>query len=235
MTDWHTHILPGMDDGARDVETSLAMLRAEYAQGVDTVALTSHFYGDRESVSSFLRRREEAYARLSESIDRLPVEERERLPRLVLGAEVTWVPQILRWGELDPLCYAGSEYLLLEMPFAPWGVQVFRSLYDIMNGTGLTPVIAHLDRYRGTVSKSQMEELFSIGLPVQLSAETFLHFSTRGWAMRLLREGKAHMLISDAHDLNERPVNMGAAMAAVERRSPELLEELAWFTVFEND
>ena len=53
MTDLHTHILPGMDDGAKTVEDSLAMLRMEYDQGVDTVVLTPHFYRDRENPKHF--------------------------------------------------------------------------------------------------------------------------------------------------------------------------------------
>jgi protein subunit release factor B len=54
MTDLHTHILPGMDDGSPDVETSIAMLRMEAEQGVHTVVLTPHFYRDRERPEHFL-------------------------------------------------------------------------------------------------------------------------------------------------------------------------------------
>ena len=57
MTDLHTHILPGMDDGAVSVETSLEMLRMERDQGVDAVVLTPHFYRDRERPEQFLARR----------------------------------------------------------------------------------------------------------------------------------------------------------------------------------
>ena len=60
MTDLHAHILPGMDDGASSVEESLAMLQMEWDQGVDRVALTSHFYSAKEAVSSFLARRDAA-------------------------------------------------------------------------------------------------------------------------------------------------------------------------------
>ena len=88
MTDLHTHILPGMDDGAPDVETSLAMLREEARQGVDTVVLTPHFYRDRERPEHFLARRARAADRLNSAIQALPGEERRAMPRLILGAEV---------------------------------------------------------------------------------------------------------------------------------------------------
>ena len=54
MTDLHTHILPGIDDGAPDMETALHMLEAEDKQGVNTVALTPHFYRSREHIADFL-------------------------------------------------------------------------------------------------------------------------------------------------------------------------------------
>ena len=53
MIDLHTHILPGMDDGAKDTATSLQMLRMERDQGVDTVVLTPHYYRHRESAEDF--------------------------------------------------------------------------------------------------------------------------------------------------------------------------------------
>ena len=55
MIDFHTHILPGMDDGASDAAESLAMLRTSYQQGVDTLFATSHFYADEEDPASFLK------------------------------------------------------------------------------------------------------------------------------------------------------------------------------------
>ena len=56
MTEYHCHILPGIDDGAKDVETSLAMIEMMKAQGVERIVATSHFYAHREkSVAEFLK------------------------------------------------------------------------------------------------------------------------------------------------------------------------------------
>ena len=120
MTDLHTHILHGMDDGSPDVETSLAMLREEARQGVDTVVLTPHFYRDRERPEHFLARRERAADRLNDAILSLPEEERRALPRLVLGAEVAWWPNLADCEELPELCIGRTKNLLVELPFTPW-------------------------------------------------------------------------------------------------------------------
>ena len=97
MTDLHTHILPGMDDGAATVEISLKMLQAEREQGVETVGLTPHFYGERESVEGFLTRRAAAARQLLAAAEQLPPEKQQTLPRSILGAEVLWTPKILSW------------------------------------------------------------------------------------------------------------------------------------------
>ena len=217
MTDLHTHILPGMDDGAPDVETSLAMLREEARQGVDTVVLTPHFYRDRERPEHFLARRARAADRLNSAIQALPGEERRAMPRLILGAEVAWVPNLAYWEELPRLCMGASNYLLLELPFSPWNEGMVNQLYDLLGRTGITPILAHLERYRGGQRRELMEEVVSLGFPVQFSADALLHPLRRGRVLKELREA-GNFLASDCHNLTSRPPNLGKAMEVVRRK-----------------
>ena len=71
MIDFHTHILPGIDDGSRDTEMSLAMLEAEMSQGVNTVVLTPHFYAHRRSIGHFLEKRQHALEKLQQALEKL--------------------------------------------------------------------------------------------------------------------------------------------------------------------
>ena len=64
MIDWHSHILPGMDDGSRNVTESIALLNMQTSQGIRTVIATPHFYANDESVETFLERRRNAYEAL---------------------------------------------------------------------------------------------------------------------------------------------------------------------------
>lgn len=235
MNDLHTHILPGLDDGADTVETSLAMLRQEYAQGVDTVALTPHFYRDREHLSDFLQRREEGFHKLLATIAALSEEKRAALPRLILGAEVTWVPNLAQLPGLEKLCYQDTKFLLLELPFGAWDDMLFRQIYDLMNCRGITPIIAHIDRYWGMQKKERFEALFSLGVPVQLSAEPLLHFTTRGRALRLIKTGKVQMLISDAHNLTDRQPNLGKAFDVLHKKLGVERSDLFDFSLSELD
>ena len=218
MTDLHTHILPGMDDGSRSPEMSLELLRREAAQGVDTVVLTPHYYRERENSGHFLERRAAAMERLEEAIAALPEEEWGKLPRLVLGAEVAWVPNLLDCSRLRELCYTGTDAFLLELPMTPWYDGLFAQLMDLMNATGLTPVIAHIDRYWHSQKPERLRELLSLGLPTQLSAEMLLRFSTRGTALKYLQSGRAQLLMSDCHDPKNRRPNLRDGLAAAEKK-----------------
>lgn len=218
MTDLHTHILPGMDDGAPDAAASLALLRMEAAQGVDYVVLTPHFYRDRESAERFLARREQAMERLQRAIDALPEPERVALPDTALGAETAWVPGLASEPLLPRLALGKSRNLLLELPTAPWTRQMLRELCELPGRTGLTPVLAHLERYLPGQKPRLVEELLELGFPVQLSAAPLLRTLRRAPLLRLLRRGDAQLLASDTHNAASRPPDLAPALAVVRRR-----------------
>lgn len=211
MTDLHTHILPGMDDGAQSVDEAIKMLHLEAEQGIDTVALTPHFYRQNESVSEFLVRRDAAWRELSQAV------QGEKVPSMILGAEVAWMPGMSQWPDLEQLCYQNTKLLLVELPTTPWSGNVFTQLYGIENRRGIMPVIAHVDRHFHTQSRRNLYKLFAMGYPLQVSAEALLKFSTRRKALELLKYSDG-LLISDCHNLGARTPKLGAAMAVVEKK-----------------
>jgi len=99
MIDFHSHILPGMDDGPETLEQSLAMLRDSFLQGTDLMVSTSHFYGGEEYPREFLRRRTAAVRQLKNAM----LLSTEVYPRVVLGAEVLFFPGISEAEEIPLL------------------------------------------------------------------------------------------------------------------------------------
>lgn len=217
MTDLHTHILPGIDDGAAEVEDSLAMLELQRSQGVDTVVLTPHFYSDREEIDSFLLRRGRAMAQLESAIA-ARAEEQPPLPRLLLGAEVAWRSDLIEMERLGELCIEGTRNLLLELPFTPWNAAMIDRLYDMIGRTGITPIIAHLERYLNIQPKTLVREVLRLGAPVQVSAGILMHPLQRSGAMKLLKSGRANLLASDCHDCLRRPPDLAAGMEIVRKK-----------------
>lgn len=211
MTDLHTHILPGMDDGAQSVEEAVEMLRLQVQQGVDTVALTPHFYPERENIADFLARRESARLKLLKAL------QGQQCPKLILGAEVAWVPDMTEWPELESLCYQNTKTILIELPIYTWTDSLFRQLYSMESRRGVMPVIAHIDRYFRIQSKRNLERLLEMGYPIQVSAEALLRLLGRKQALELLKYYDG-LLISDCHNLLERGPNLEQAMAVVKKK-----------------
>lgn len=231
MTDLHTHILPGMDDGARNADESLAMLRMEQTQGVEAVVLTPHFYGVRETTKAFLARRDAAMQALETRLVQLPERERADLPERILGAEVAWHPALADCEELPQLCIGQTKNLLLELPFTPWSTQMFNQIYDLIGQTGVVPVIAHLERYMKLQSAARISEVFELGVPVQITGETLRHVLMRGKMMRLFSRKRAHILASDCHDCAQRAPSLEFAMQVVRRKlGDECADELIHFS-----
>ncbi len=212
MTDFHMHVLPGMDDGSKSVEMSIAMLERSAAYGVDTVAATSHFYAEDNDIEHFLSRRQSAADRLGEAIA-----DREYLPQLLLGAEVLYFSGISAVENLDDLCLEGTDLLLLEMPFVVWTDRVLREVENIQR-SGLEVVAAHIERYMSIQSRRVMESFFDLGTFIQCNGEFFHARKTSRQALRMFKQGQIHFLGSDAHNMTSRPPDLGEAVQILEKK-----------------
>ena len=219
MIDFHTHILPKMDDGSRGTEESLRMLREESSQGISAVVLTPHYYAEKETPEKFLKRREASGRRLSEVIDESG--EKSSLPDLFLGAEVKVFSGISSLELLPELAIRGTRYILLEMPFEPWPESIFRELSGI-KARGLHPVIAHLERYLQLQKRTDnIERLMNSDVLIQCNAEFFLQGFKGRKAFQLLKEDRIHLLGSDCHNLTSRPPNLGSALDLIRKKLGE--------------
>lgn len=217
MTDFHSHILPGVDDGSPSVEVSLAMLRTAADQGVTQVVATPHFYPRYDDPRRFLERRDRAEEALREAMSR-----HEGLPRLLVGAETAFFRGISASEFLPELTIRGKRCILIEMPPAPWPEEYWRELEAIWHKRGILPVIAHIDRYISPFRTHGIpQRLARMPVYVQANAEFFLDRSTAGMAMRMLKAGQIHLLGSDCHNLDSRKPNLGPALERIRRRVGE--------------
>ena len=223
MIDFHSHILPEMDDGAEDLETSLEMLRESRRQGVDIICSTSHFYADEEDPESFLTRRSDAYERLQEAVGNS-----EEYPKILLGAEILYFPGISVSEEMMLLRLAGTPFLLIEPPMIPWSKTMLDEVEQCGESLRCIPVIAHIDRYmRAFRDYTLFERVKNRPVLIQVNASFFLHRDTTEFALQCLREERFQFIGSDCHDLYSRRPNMGDAVDVIrEAGELEKLEEL---------
>ena len=211
MVDFHSHLLPGIDDGSRSVEESLQLLDMLRDQYVSTVVATPHFYANEQSVHQFLQRRQAAFEELSQW-------RQADHPHIRLGAEVRYYPGISHLDDLRSLCLEGTRLLLLEMPMTRWTDYTVKELLDLVNSRGVTLVLAHIERYRQLQDMRLLERLLQAGVLMQVNATFFTERWTRHRALKMLGAQMIHFIGSDCHGIRVRPPHMGEATEIIGKK-----------------
>ena len=217
IVDFHSHILPDMDDGSASVEESLAMLRMEQEHGITHVVATPHFYARYDSPAQFLQKRGRAEAMLREEMEKY-----KDLPQLTVGAEVYYFAGMSESEFLPQLTIGGGNCILVEMPHGPWTDQMYRELTAIWEKRKILPIIAHIDRYIRPFRTCRIpQKLAELPVFVQANADFFLESSTSGMAMRMLKRDQIQLLGSDCHNMGSRKPNLGEAVERIRRKLGE--------------
>lgn len=211
IVDFHSHILPGMDDGSESPEMSCAMLSDSFRQGVRTMVATPHFYPEQESPETFAKRRIAAVKRLVGGGYDATIH-----PSVCLGAEVAYFPGIAHSEALDDMCIVGTRTVLIEMPFNGWTQTMLDEIASIRSTRGLYPVLVHVDRYEESRKRALLESLAERGVLLQINAEMFTRLLSRRRALHWLKEGIVQLIGSDCHNMTSRPPFMHTALDALQ-------------------
>ncbi len=200
MIDIHTHIIPGLDDGPGDMETSVAMGRLAVGEGTTAIISTSHSEEAAavgyEGMQARLNEVRSAWAAAGLQI------------RLELGVEIFLQPGTV--GDLKAhhtWTLAGSRYVLAELPYQPWPLYAEATLFELQVA-GFTPILAHPERYTAIQSDpNRMYALTERGVLGQVTAGALLGeqgHNAKKSAETLLRHGLVQFLASDAHGTHRR-------------------------------
>ena len=203
MIDIHSHILPGLDDGSPDWETSLEMAMLAMESGVTAIVATPHYaaYGPQS------RCRRDLVLKAVEDFRRILADEGIPL-KVYPGMEIFGtpeVPDLLRSGRL--LGIAGRKYPLIEFPFSGYGEQA-TVLLDELCREGFRPIVAHPERYRYIQEDPSLLNLWvQMGCLLQINKGSLLgRFGRRETALSyaLVQRGFAFAVASDAHSSSTR-------------------------------
>ncbi len=202
IVDLHCHLLPGVDDGAADLEQALAMARRAVAEGICTAVTTPHTWDGRYEVGH--ESADAAFAALRAAV------ESEGLPlQLKLAAENRLDRRLLEAANAGRVRTLGdSAWVLVELPPRVMPPRLEQSLFALRTA-GLRPVLAHPERYPGFRGKGGLRRLKALadgGTLMQLTGEAFLGSGARRRRVRrLLEAGLCHLVASDAHGIQQRP------------------------------
>ena len=212
MIDLHSHILRGIDDGARTLEDSLEIARAAVSDGITVMAGTPHVRDDWPTDASVMEYRvAELRAQLEEAA--IPLDVRP-------GGEVAmeWLAR-LPIEELSRFGLGGNpRYLLVETPYYGWPLGLADALFSL-SASGITPVLAHPER-NGEVQlqPERLDPLVRSGVLIQITAASVdgrIGRRAQECGLLLIERGLAHMLASDAHHASVRAVGMTEAAQVV--------------------
>ena len=215
MIDFHSHILPGIDDGASDVDTSIEMLRTSFSQGVDEIFATPHFYAEDTDPYKFIKDRDEAFNLLMSELKRREVKD---VPHINLGCEVYFFPGMADAQDIYDLKQGDTSFLMIEMPFEPVSDYLLMEMQQTGEYLGLDIVVAHLDRYiRMFDDYSLIRRVNERNMYIQFNAKAFTDSKFSPFAIDCLKEGFIDFIGSDAHSMGTRRPNIKEAADAIRK------------------
>lgn len=213
--DMHCHILPGIDDGACDLEASKAMLRQAYNDGIREMIVTPHNMAHRHSAGK------ETIEFLTEELQAWLNQEKISIT-LHTGNEVLYRYDMSNLLEKQKICtLADSFYVLVE--FAPSDTYAYikNGVQEIIRA-GKTPILAHIERYEALAKNTdRIEELMEMGAFMQVNTGSIEGRNGLVIKLRVLRwikKGYIHFAGTDGHNFDKRPLSMQKAAKTVERR-----------------
>lgn len=213
LTEYHSHVLPGIDDGSESPEMSVKMMELMRSQGVQRIAATPHFYAHREkSVAAFLEKRQASFDQIK---DKLPI------PEIHLGAEIAIEHGISELPGIEKLAIEGTKIILLELPYRAYEKWMSEEIYNIAAEYKLKVMLAHVHRYLQFYSKSELETLLNSNAIYQINNEAFASWRERGFVKKVMAEHTHFVFGSDAHNLTDRKPNWDLLQKKVK---PDALE-----------
>ncbi len=212
LVDVHSHILPGIDDGSPDVETSLKMIEALQSQGARAIVLTPHYYSDSISYEDFVARRDNALHLLEKSLP-------PGSPKLIPAAEVYITKYLLNNSNLDALKIGNTDYALIEHPFScDFSQEIYDRLLSLNYDYGIKPILAHIERYPAFMDDGDLlDSYIEMGCIAQVNISSFVDSSRslRKKLFKYLESGRIHLIGTDCHNLSSRKPDFETGVNAI--------------------
>ena len=233
MIDLHCHMLPGIDDGAQDIDEALALAHAAVENGIKRTVLTPHMHegryaNDRSSLQPCLEQFRETLAATGINLE------------VGLAAEVRIGFEVLNWlqaGEIPFLGkFEGRDVLLLELPHEQIPIGADKLVARLISD-GVQPLIAHPERNKHVIRNfDSIKPFVELGCLLQVTAGSVAGAfgpPAQKRARQMLERGWVHILATDAHNIHWRPPNLAegrdaAARIVGEEESWALVRERPW-------
>lgn len=224
--DIHCHIMPGVDDGSPDVETSLKMLRIAEKSGIQHIILTPHHKPMHHNVSPDHNKKYTA------GLQEIAIKNGINV-KLYSGNEIYYSDETFDELTSGRICtLAGSDYALVEFhPTNPYKA-IHNAIYQVQ-AAGFIPILAHVERYSDMVSHSAyVEEMVDMGCYIQVNASSIMGkygFGISHFTKKLLKNHLVHFVATDAHDTGKRAPELAECRDFISRKfGQDYSDRLLW-------
>ena len=214
MIDIHTHILPYIDDGAKDADTAAAMLRMMMTQGVDVIGATPHYYCLDCTPAEHREHAEKAYGTLMRA-----AQGEQGVPEIRIGAEIYLAESLQAVEHPELLKLSGTDLMLFELPFTGftrWIPAVTELVAAKAKGR---PLFAHIDRYIRLYGRKVTDVLEELpGAAFQFNSDAFDDRAALKYMYSLINRGFTVFFASDCHGAHRRPPDLGEKLPGLEKK-----------------
>ncbi len=226
IADMHCHILPGVDDGSRNMEQTISMLQIAYDEGVRLIIATPHYHIGRMMVTA---------DEMDAAVKQLEPVIREKFPGLELftGQEIYYYSDAMEAvNSHKAMTMAGSQYILMEYSVDESFEIICSSVYEAVTN-GYAPILAHIERYICLADRpDRVEQLIASGAFMQVNAGSVAGKSGRTiqkFVKKLLKKKMIHFVSSDAHsDRSRAPVFSEAVHILMKICKTDYCMDLLW-------
>lgn len=205
IKDLHTHILFGIDDGAKDLHESLEMAKLWVKEGVTSLVASPHFDIKKDNQEEFLKTRDTNLKILRDELAE------QKIDLEVLVSAELYFRSDLVYQDLSPFLIEGTNYLLIELPTRTVPPRIKQTFEELLI-QGYNPILVHIERY--SILKEDLTlfyELAEMGVLFQVNAETLLK-DHESWLKTAIKHDYVHLIASDAHNTKKRKPNISKAL-----------------------
>jgi protein-tyrosine phosphatase len=220
MIDFHSHILPSVDDGANDMETSIKMLKLSISEGVDFICATPHFIPEEQEINKHIY-----FEKLKELQDTIG-----KQIQIVSGVEVyinPTLPELYKKGKI--WCINNKKYMLIELPMNQFPIYTEEIFYELRI-LGVTPILAHPERNLEIMKNEDLlVNLVNQGALAQLNSGSLrgrYGEKVQDFATNLVKRNLIHVLGSDGHNISRRNTKIKEGFQIVEKLNKPLYENI---------
>ncbi|MBP3272206.1 MAG: histidinol-phosphatase [Ruminococcus sp.] len=212
--DFHSHILPGIDDGAKDIDESIELLDRMGEDGVDVVVATPHFYCTKQSIDRFIEKRNAAFESIRPYL-------KPSHPKILLGAEVLYHDSLVRNDDIERLTMQGTNFILLEMPYTELTEKHVEGVDYIVSDLRIKVLVAHIERYLNFTGYDSLCDIMELDVLGQINAESLAHFKSRKNCFKLVKDGYVQVMGTDMHRIERGYASYGEGAKILRKKFGE--------------